>query len=104
MTEKSEQEEEWTESYIADWKKGKKLMEKELKEKKKNDMKKEIKCGFKEVFYVGLIGIFSVIAGDIFRDRFLRIVGIVFLAIVFVINSRMLLKRIERLERNVKKS
>jgi len=58
------------------------------------------RLGFKEVLYVGLAGVLLVIAGDVSKDISLRIVGIIFLAIVFVINSRMLLKRIERLEKN----
>ena len=67
-----------------------------------NELKKVGKFGFKEVLYLGLIGVLSIIAADIIQDRLLKIIGVIILSIVFVVNSKMILKRIEELEKNVK--
>ena len=65
---------------------------------KKNQ--KKMKINFKKVLMIGVVGLVLIIIAEIFQIRFLRILGVFALAVVFVINSKMLLKRIEKLEKN----
>ena len=57
-----------------------------------------MKISFRKVLMIGVIGLGLIIFSEIFQKPSLKILGIFALAVVFVINSKILLKRIEKLE------
>ncbi len=57
-----------------------------------------MKKNFKKILMLGLVGIVLIIASEILGMLPLKILGFVILSVVFVINSNMLAKRIEKLE------
>ena len=57
-----------------------------------------MKINFKKILVIGFLGVFLIIVAEILQIRILSILGIINLAIVFVINSKMLMWRIEKLE------
>ncbi|MBA7654574.1 hypothetical protein ES703_62455 [subsurface metagenome] len=58
----------------------------------------KIKIELKKILLLGLIGLALIIASEIFRILSLKVLGLIILAVVFVINSTLLVKRIEKLE------
>ena len=57
-----------------------------------------MKIDFKKVLFIGLIGILEVIIAEVLQIRLLKVSGVIILAVAFVINSKMLMGRIEKLE------
>lgn len=57
-----------------------------------------MKINFEKILILGLVGLLLIIVSEFFQIFSLKILGLVTLAVVFVINSRRLVKRIERLE------
>ena len=57
-----------------------------------------MKTDFSKILFIGLICLLVIIIAEVFQIRILSILGIINLAIVFVINSKILMRRIEKLE------
>lgn len=58
----------------------------------------KIKIDLKKIFLLGLVGLTLIIASEIFQMLSLKVLGFVILAVMFVVNSKLLSKRIGKLE------
>ena len=58
----------------------------------------KMKIDLKKMLLLGLVGLVLLVVSEIFQILPLKVSGIIVLAVFFVINSRLLIKRIEKLE------
>lgn len=58
----------------------------------------KMKIEIKKILLLGLVGLILIIASEIFRIVSLKVLGLLIVAVVFVFNSKKLIKRIEKLE------
>ena len=61
-----------------------------------------MKIDLKKMLLLGLVGLVLLVVSEIFQILPLKVSGIIVLAVFFVINSRLLIKRIEKLENGSK--